>query len=150
MIARKVVWKNAFRDYEGVVVEHTDRKCVVNEFHDLDQYTIADDRLKVIGISIVEYAEYHRRALLSSVEAEEEWTVHDLVIEKLEKITGDGKVVKAMNDAIANEIKLKAAAKRVNISTESDKKFSTRFNMDEKNNDTKGIVLKLQAFHVTH
>lgn len=141
MIARKVEWRNAFRDFKGVVVEHTDRKCVVSEFNDLEQYTIAEDRLKVVGMGVVEYAEYHRRVLTDSLAPEEKWTVHDIVIAKLEVVSGDSKVTKSINDAIANEIKLKAAAKRVNISSESDKKFSARFNVDEKKSGAKGKLL---------
>ena len=135
MIGRKVEWRNSFRDYVGVVVSKKDGDCIVYEFNEAEVYTVTDNKLKISGVSLGEYAKYRERILIN--QTDETMSVYDLIIAELEELSGDQTFIRARNEVIENQLKLKAAAQRVCISLQSDEKFQTRFS----SGDIKGNLL---------
>eukprot|EP00428_Durinskia_dybowskii_P079376 CAMPEP_0170450012 /NCGR_PEP_ID=MMETSP0117_2-20130122/51549_1 /TAXON_ID=400756 /ORGANISM="Durinskia baltica, Strain CSIRO CS-38" /LENGTH=529 /DNA_ID=CAMNT_0010711289 /DNA_START=77 /DNA_END=1663 /DNA_ORIENTATION=+ len=140
MIARKVEWRNSFREYVGVVVAHSDNTCTVLEINDLEQYTVPDNKVEVIGPGVTVFAEYRRQTLLADLDDEFEnpVMVYDEIISELEALTGDSKFLKSRDAAIASELKLKAAIQRATLDLNSDDKFVSHFSCDDKKADYKG------------
>ena len=145
MIGRKVEWRNSFRDYVGVVVSKKDGDCIVYEFNEAEVYTVTDNKLKISGVSLGEYAKYRERVLIN--QTDEAASVYDIIITELEELSGDHTFIRARDEVIENQIKLKAAAQRVCISLQSDEKFQTRFS----SGDIKGhYIIAICSFIVTH
>ena len=142
MIGRKVEWRNSFRDYVGVVVSKKDGDCIVYEFNEAEVYTVTDNKLKISGVSLGEYAKYRERVLIN--QTDEAASVYDIIITELEELSGDHTFIRARDEVIENQLKLKAAAQR---SLQSDEKFQTRFS----SGDIKGYyIIAIYSLIVTH
>jgi serine/threonine protein kinase len=62
LVGWRVEWKSSFRDYEGVVIEHTKDKVVVWEYRDLASYewNPSQKDFKRWNPALKEFASYHR------------------------------------------------------------------------------------------
>lgn len=128
MLARRVKWRNSFRDFEGTVVKVVKDECTVFEFNDLEEYTVAKHHLTLCQPDCCRYASYMRKKFeLQISDTAEEDSVHDLVISAIEGLHGDRTFSRSKQDAIKHEIRLKGAAARVHVSSESDNKFASNF-----------------------
>lgn len=68
LIGWRVEWKSSFRDYEGVVIEHSKDQVVVWEFRDLMTYewNLSQKDYKRWNPALKEFANYHRGLLMKS------------------------------------------------------------------------------------
>lgn len=128
MLGRRVKWKNSFREFEGTVVEVHGEKCTIFEFTDLEEYCVVQQQLTLWQPDCSRYASYLRKKLDNpSFETGKNLTIHDLVISVLESLSGDQTFQRSKKDAIEHEMRLKSAAARVNLNSESDEKFACMF-----------------------